>query len=133
MLVRYCRTPKNISMRRFALFVTASVLLCVLAPRGGLAGDPVPKSVTEAREQFEQADAELNKVYQQCYVGEIVQSQAELQEAQRLWIKCRDLTAAAYQRGETGRQRHDDNYYFYARTILTRSRIKELKELFFPK
>ena len=120
-------------MSRLLLLVTAYLLLCVAAPMNGLAGDSVPKSVADAREQFEQADAELNKFYQQCYAGEIVQSQAELQEAQRLWIKWRDLTAAAYQRGETGRQRHDDNYYFYARTVLTRGRIRELKELFFPK
>ena len=108
------------------------MVLMLSMPLSGHSPDAVPKTTEKARKQFEAADAELNKVYRSCYAGEIVQSQATLQESQRLWIQCRDLTAAAYQTGESGRQRHDDNYYFYARTILTRSRIKELKALFAP-
>jgi uncharacterized protein YecT (DUF1311 family) len=120
-------------MTRPLLQITAALLFLLSMPIIGHSQDAASKSTAEARKEFEAADAELNEVYRQCYVGEIVQSQATLQKAQRLWIECRDLTAAAYQTGESGRQRHDDDYYFNALTILTRSRIKELKTLFFPK
>ena len=136
------RTPRSLSlgslghspraMTRLAIQITASLLLLLSIPVSGHSQEAVPKTTAEARKQFEAADAELNKVYRQCYAGEIVQSQATLQESQRFWVQCRDLTAAAYQTGESGRQRHDDNYYFFARTLLTRSRIKELKALFAP-
>ncbi len=110
----------------FVLVLLGSIVL----PSVARAQTAVPKTIEEARRQFEAADAELNRVYQKCYVGEIAQSQDALQKAQRLWVQSRDLSAAAYQRGESGRQRHDDNYYYYALTILTQSRIKELKTLF---
>jgi uncharacterized protein YecT (DUF1311 family) len=117
-------------MTRLATQITASLLLLLTIQVSGHSQEAVPKTTAEARKQFEAADAELNKVYIHAYLGEIVQSQTRLQEAQRLWIKCRDLTAEAYQRGETGRQWHEDNYYFFALTTLTRSRIKDLKTLF---
>ena len=119
-------------MIRLPILIAASIFL-FLTEVVSHARDAVPKTTEEAQRQFAEADAELNRVYRQCYAGEIVQSQATLQASQRLWIQSRDLTAAAYQTGETDRQRHDDNYYFYARTLLTRSRIKELKALFAPR
>ena len=117
---------------RLATQITTSLLLLVSIQVSGHSQEEVPKTTAEARKQFEEADAELNKVYVQASLGEIVQSQTSLQEAQRLWIQCRDLTAEAYQKGETGRQWHKDNYYFFALTTLTRSRIKEIKALFSP-
>ena len=108
------------------------VMLLFLVPSHVHAQGPVPQTTEEARKQFEAADAELNKVYQRCFLGADVQSQATLQKAQRLWVQCRDLTAGACQTGESSRHRIDDNYYFYARMVLTRSRIKELQDLFPP-
>jgi uncharacterized protein YecT (DUF1311 family) len=118
---------------RLAIHITAAALFLFSIPLSGHSQDPVPKTTKEARRQFEAADAELNQVYRRCYAGEIVQSQATLQQSQRLWVQCRGLTAAAYQTGESGRQRHDDNFYYYALTVLTRSRIKELNTLFLPR
>ena len=111
--------------------VTAAAFFFAFLPLSGYTQDTVPKTTEEARKQFEAADAELNRIYTRCVVGETVQSQVTLQQAQRIWVQYRDLNAAAYQTGESSRHRTDDNYYFYARTILTRSRINELKALFY--
>jgi len=108
---------------------TALFIICI--PTIGKTQDAVPKTTEEARRKFEAADAELNKIYLQCWAGETVQSQATLQKAQRMWVEYRDLNAAAFQTGESSRRRINDEYYFYARTILTQSRIKELKALFY--
>ena len=109
--------------------IIASVLMGLM-PVAGWAQDPVPKTAEEARKQFEVADAELNRVYQRCYNGTTVQSQEALKGAQRLWVEERDGTATAYQTGESSRKPLQDNYYFYARMVLTQSRTKELQMLF---
>ncbi len=118
-------------MIRFSILSLAALMLLSF-PRHIQAGEPVPKSAEEARKQFETADAELNKVYRRVYLGADVQSQDSLQKAQRLWLQCRDLTAGACQTGESSRHRVDDQYFFYARTLLTRNRTKELLNLFPP-
>ena len=109
--------------------ITVSVLMG-LVPVAARAQDPVPKTTEEARKQFEAADAELNRVYQRCYSGTTVQSQEALKGAQRLWVEERDGTATAYQTGESSRKQLQDNYYFYARMVVTQSRTKELQTLF---
>ena len=91
----------------------------------------MPDTLEEARQQFDGADAELNRVYLRCYrdLAERPAAQAALQDAQRLWVKCRDQTAEAAA-GTAPIHRLDDTYRFHAETVLTQSRIKELKELF---
>jgi uncharacterized protein YecT (DUF1311 family) len=96
------------------------------------AQDAVPATVEEARSAFEAADAELNRVYQQSIEPDrtTVQAISALQQSQRLWVQYRDLNAAAYQTGQSSRRVTKDQYYYYAATVITRSRIAELKALF---
>ena len=98
------------------------------------AEDKNPRSqdaIIAAEKQFKAADAELNRVYKEClaYPNAGIQTLNALQEAQRHWIQFRDLNALAY----TGKGSVDvcrDSNFFYAMTIVTKSRIKELKQLF---
>jgi len=98
------------------------------------AEDQNPRShdaIKASQKQFKAADAELNRVYKEClaYPNAGIQTVNALQEAQRHWIQFRDLNALAY----TGKGSVDvcqDSNYFYAMTIVTKSRIKELKQLF---
>jgi uncharacterized protein YecT (DUF1311 family) len=96
------------------------------------AQDAVPATVEEARTAFEASDAELNKIYKQCIEPDrtTVQAISALKQSQRLWLQYRDLNAAAYQTGQSSRRVTQDQYYYYAATVITRSRIAELKSLF---
>jgi uncharacterized protein YecT (DUF1311 family) len=98
------------------------------------AEDKNPRSqdaIKAVEKQFEAADAELNRVYQEClaYPNAGTQTLNALQEAQRHWIQFRDLNALAYTGKGSVDVFHDSNY-FYAMTVVTKSRIKELKQLF---
>ena len=117
-------------MNRFYHFPGAVLFFALLTPLAGHAQDAVPKSVEEARKQFEAADAQLNALYKECHTGSIVQAQDKLQKAQRAWVEERDLTAHAYQNNESSQKSLEDNYYYHAATVLTQSRIKELQTLF---
>jgi uncharacterized protein YecT (DUF1311 family) len=55
---------------------------------------------------------------------------AALQQSQRLWVQYRDLNAAAYQTSQSSRKVIKDQYYYYGATVITRSRIADLKTLF---
>jgi uncharacterized protein YecT (DUF1311 family) len=92
----------------------------------------VPATTEEARSAFETADAELNAVYHQCIEPDrtTVQAISALQQSQRVWVQYRDLNAAAYQTGQSSRKVTKDQYYYYAATVITKSRIQELKALF---
>jgi uncharacterized protein YecT (DUF1311 family) len=119
-------TPK----RRYCwqiIVLLLSVLLSI-----GRAQDAVPATAEEARTVFEATDAELNKVYKQCIEPDrtTVQAITALQQSQRLWVQYRDLNAAAYQTGQSSRKVIKDQYYYYAATVITKSRIAELKLLF---
>ena len=110
-----------------------AVCLALSSAASAFAQKPdVPKTVEEAKRQFDAADAELNQVYRRCIAPEAttVQSIAHLKEAQKLWVQYRDGNAAAYQTGQSDRQVIKDAYYFYAATVVTRSRVQELKTLF---
>jgi uncharacterized protein YecT (DUF1311 family) len=107
------------------------VLLSALASIG-FSQDKVPATADEARSAFEAADTELNTVYHQCVEPDrtTVQSISALQQSQRVWVQYRDLNAAAYQTGQSSRKVIKDQYYYYAATVITKSRIQELKTLF---
>lgn len=96
----------------------------------GQAQTAVPGALEEARKQFAAAD-ELNKVYQRCShdLAERPAAQAALRDAQQLWIKCRDQTAQAYA-GAAPIHRLEDIYRFYAETVTTQNRTRELEGLF---
>jgi uncharacterized protein YecT (DUF1311 family) len=120
------RTPK----RRHSWQITVLALSVLLSI--ARAQDTVSATVEEARTAFEAADAELNQVYKQCIEPDrtTVQAISALQQSQRLWVQYRDLNAAAYQTGQSSRKVTKDQYYYYAATVITKSRIAELKSLF---
>lgn len=91
-----------------------------------------PGTPAEAERQFQAADAELNRLWQRCVDPEerTVQSIAALRKAQQAWGAVRDQTARAYQQAESDRRPLDDEYYTHGRTVMTLSRIEELKTLF---
>ena len=91
----------------------------------------LPDTLEAARQQFEAADAELNKVYKRCHeeLAGRPAVQAALQDAQRTWVQCRDQTANAYA-GAAPIHRLEDTYRFYAETVATQSRTKDLEGLF---
>ena len=116
-------------MTRSSVLVVFAWLL-LTAPLGR-AQTAEPSTLEEARKQFGSADAELNKVYQRCYhdLAERPAAQVALQDAQRLWVKCRDQTAEAYA-AAAPIHRLEDTARFYAETVATQSRTKELEALF---
>ena len=84
-----------------------------------------------ALKQFNAADAELSRVYKEClaYPNAGVQTVNALQETQRRWVDFRDINAVAYTGKGSGNTIYD-SYYWYAMTVVTKDRIKELKQLF---
>jgi uncharacterized protein YecT (DUF1311 family) len=110
----------------------ACLLLALLIANPALAETKPPGSLVEAKRQFADADGELNSVYERCIDPETntVQAIAALRAAQRQWIEVRDGTARAYQLGESDRHPLDDAFYIHGRTVMTWSRIEELKMLF---
>ena len=123
------------------LFIPASLagslllaLLFLAAPlTHGQSSDPggVPQSKEEAQRQFQEADRELNSVYQRCLDPKTTGAESidKLKEAQRKWIDYRDTNAAAY-RAASVRHPVKDEFYLYAQTVITRSRTHELRQLF---
>ena len=111
----------------------AALLFAVLfVTHTAIAETKPPGTVAEAKADFEDADDELNEVYKRCVDPEAgtVQSIAALRDAQRTWIEVRDTTARAYQLGQSDRRPQDDEYYIHGQTVMTRSRIEELRTLF---
>jgi uncharacterized protein YecT (DUF1311 family) len=119
-----------IAFLRYQSLAMALVLSASVLP--SRAQDKVPATTEEAKSAFEAADTELNSVYRQCVEPDrrTVQAIAALQQSQRLWVQYRDLNAAAYQTGQSSRKVIKDQYYYYGVTVITRSRIAELKTLF---
>ena len=116
-------------LTRPPVFVLATLLL--LSALRSQAQTATPGTTEEARKQFEAADAELNKVYRRCYddLAERPAVQAVLRDAQRLWVECRDQTANAYA-GAAPIHRLEDTYRFFAQTVATQNRTRELEALF---
>ncbi|MBV9731533.1 MAG: DUF1311 domain-containing protein [Verrucomicrobia bacterium] len=112
-------------------YLIACTLLSVLGS-SAFGQEKVPATTEEARSAYENADAELNAVYHQCIEPDrtTVQAISALQQSQRVWVQYRDLNAAAYQTGQSSRKVTKDQYYYYAATVITKSRIQELKTLF---
>jgi uncharacterized protein YecT (DUF1311 family) len=81
----------------------------------------------QARAEFVQADAELNKTYQSVLVKlPTVESKQKLREEQRAWVGSREAEAArAAKEAEGGSMAPTLRYEMMTR--LTRDRIKELK------
>jgi uncharacterized protein YecT (DUF1311 family) len=112
---------------------TLHILLVLLATSAvAIAQSQPPPDLAEADRQWRAADATLNAVWQKCVDPEAstVQSIAALRKAQQLWVAYRDQNARAYQLGQSSRQPLDDLFYVHAKTIMTLSRIGELKALF---
>jgi uncharacterized protein YecT (DUF1311 family) len=112
-------------------YLIAGTLLLILSS-SAWGQDKVPATTEEARTAFEAADAELNTVYRQCIEPDrtTVQAISALQQSQRVWVQYRDLNAAAYQTGQSSRKVTKDQFYYYAETVITKSRLQELKTLF---
>jgi uncharacterized protein YecT (DUF1311 family) len=118
--------------KHFSLgYLIACILLSVLGSSAS-GQEKVPATTEEARSAYENADAELNTVYHQCIEPDrtTVQAISALQQSQRIWVQYRDLNAAAYQSGQSSRKVTKDQYYYYAATVITKSRIQELRTLF---
>ncbi|MBV9878442.1 MAG: DUF1311 domain-containing protein [Verrucomicrobia bacterium] len=118
--------------KHFSLgYLIACILLSVLGSSAS-GQEKVPATTEEARSAYENADAELNTVYHQCIEPDhtTVQAISALQQSQRIWVQYRDLNAAAYQTGQSSRKVTKDQYYYYAATVITKSRIQELRTLF---
>ena len=114
---------------RLGYFI-AGILLSILGS-SAFGQEKVPATTEEARSTFETADAELNAVYRQCTEPDrtTVQAISALQQSRRVSVQYRDLNAAAYPTGQNSRKVTKDKYY-YAATVITKSRIAELKTLF---
>jgi len=118
-----------IKTRQLAVWATALIVLGAASPSGH--AQEFQQASENAKEEFKKADAELNAVYHQCLASGKLGPLAinALQSAQRLWVEYRDLNSTAYTAKGSGRVDDDDDV-LYARTVLTRDRIRELKELF---
>ena len=82
----------------------------------------------QARADFKQADAELNKTYQSVLAKLPTAEKQKLKEAQRAWIASRDAEAArAAKEAEGGSMAPTLRYE--KMTELTHERIKELKAM----
>ena len=117
-------------MKSSALKIALALATCALAFPAS--AQTKPGTPAEAERQFQAADADLNRLWQRCVDPEerTVQSIAALRKAQQAWGAVRDQTARAYQQAESDRRPLDDEYYTHGRTVMTLSRIEELKTLF---
>ena len=116
----------------FGSLVWALLLLCAPLCRAQSANpSAVPQTKEEAEHQFHEADKELNGVYQRCLDPTTTGAESieKLKDAQRKWIEYRDTNAAAYRNAST-RHPVKDEFYLYAQTVITRSRTRELRQLF---
>ncbi len=117
-------------------FLHASALLILLAPvvvpQGGQhqceqAGSQYEATACAGRE-YKQADAELNKVYQQVLRQEDKDGQARLKAAQLNWLKFRD-TECAYEAGDYIGGTMRPMVAAFCLAAVTNDRTKQLKEI----
>ena len=103
-----------------------SVALFIVAAYAG--AQTQPEMNAQARADFKQADAELNKTYQSVLPKLPAAEKQKLKEAQRAWIASRDVEGArAAKEAEGGSMAPTLRYEKMAE--LTQERIKELKAM----
>ncbi|MFL6212093.1 MAG: lysozyme inhibitor LprI family protein [Pyrinomonadaceae bacterium] len=117
-------------------FLCAGALLCLLAPtvvpQGGK--HPCEQAGTQyeatecAGREYKQADAELNKVYQQVLKQEDKDGQARLRAAQLSWLKFRD-TECEYEAGDYIGGTMRPMVAAFCLAAVTNERTKQLKEI----
>ena len=109
-----------------------SVWALLAVPAIASAQTVLPANLAEAQRQWQAADDNLNATWKRCVdpASATVQSLSALRSAQQLWARYRDQNARAYQLGQSSRRPIDDLYYVHAKTVITLSRIAELKSLF---
>jgi uncharacterized protein YecT (DUF1311 family) len=117
-------------------FLHAGALLFLLAPtvvpQGGKnpceqAGSQYEATQCAGRE-YKQADAELNKVYQQVLKQEDKDGQARLKTAQLNWLKFRD-TECEYEAGDYIGGTMRPMVAAFCLAAVTNERTKQLKEI----
>ena len=111
-------------MKRLLVLVSITSLAA-----GLLYAQSIMEMKGDARKDLAKADAELNSVYKKALATRSEKGMAALREAQRAWITYRDKTAEAYGTGEEGGSL-EGLMFIKCSAALTRSRTKELKELF---
>lgn len=85
--------------------------------------------IEAARKEFDQADADLNRVYKEVLAQLSPKGVTALKESQRAWLIFRDKTAEAYGASEEGGS-NENVMFIRCSAAITRNRIKELKALF---
>ena len=117
-------------------FPAASVLIFLLAPavvpQGGQHSCEQAGSQYEATQcagrEYKQADAELNKVYQQVLRQEDKDGQTRLKTAQLAWLKFRD-TECEYEAGDYIGGTMRPMVAAFCLAAVTNDRTKQLKEV----
>jgi uncharacterized protein YecT (DUF1311 family) len=82
----------------------------------------------DARERYDKADAELNKVYKKLIAGIVKEQKNALTDAQLAWIKFRDANCACWASPNKGGSIYPLIYYGRMKTM-TEERTAELREL----
>jgi len=82
----------------------------------------------DARERYEKADAELNRVYKKLIAGLSKDEKNALTDAQLAWIKFRDANCACWASPNKGGSIYPLIYYGRMKTM-TEERTAELREL----
>jgi len=82
----------------------------------------------DARERYDKADAELNKVYKKLIAGIVKEQKNALTDAQLAWIKYRDANCACWASPNKGGSIYPLIYYGRMKTM-TEERTAELREL----
>jgi uncharacterized protein YecT (DUF1311 family) len=117
-------------------FLYAGALLFLLAPTVVPQGGKHPCESAEtqyeatqcAGREYKQADAELNKVYQQVLKQEDKDGQARLKTAQLSWLKFRD-TECEYEAGDYIGGTMRPMVAAFCLAAVTNERTKQLKEI----
>jgi uncharacterized protein YecT (DUF1311 family) len=112
-------------------FVTIGIISVVslLLPLAPLHAQTQAAMNAQARAEFAQVDAELNKTYQSVLAKlPTVESKQKLREAQRAWLVSRDAEAARAGKEADGGSMAPTLHY-ETMTHLTRERIKELNNM----
>ena len=83
----------------------------------------------QAEQEFETADAELNKVYSKVIAGMNAEDLQDLKAAQRLWVQFRDAQATFEANGDARGGSMQPMLYNACRTKLTKARTAEFRQM----
>jgi uncharacterized protein YecT (DUF1311 family) len=115
-----------------SLGVLIFLLAPTVAPQGGKHPCESASSQFEATQcaarEYKQADAELNKVYQQVLKQEDAGGQARLKTAQLAWLKFRD-TECEYEAGDYIGGTMRPMVEAFCLAAVTQERTRQLKEI----